>query len=1415
MSCQIKGIANLVDLSNIKNSLLRDAAARFDYVPDKELPLQDILISLSPAGDILAIAWNRNMLILSSRWDSQEPGDVKTKFHMIWSGEISDEENEQITSLACLPLISLGKSSAGSGPDWTCMAVGFSTGFIRFYTETGALLVDEQLHNEPVLGIKCQSHSPPRHIGDSEVAEEIHVLYNTTVCIMQGFPLFSTLRACRNHLARVQANCNAKSPAANLSYKKWGFKNQGIANDCEIIGTTSVDTFDHLMSASICGGYNAAYRSSAPQHSLVMATGKRPFIGFHYALEGGAAPVLSDVAIAMASKLASAIGTAVPWFRGSKKAPTSPEKSRGSINEPAEPMTCRFGLSDIMREGDSITVSPNRALSVVSDAMGRVTLVDNRRGVAIRMWKGYRDAQCGWIEVMEERHRGSHKSHGSSSSSSGSMYGLRIALFLAIYAPKKGIIDIWGIRQGPKIATFSASKNGRLLYTNYGLLGLNDMTVTSANRALYPCVFVDPLGGLKEIIVPFHFALSSKNGKRARDLHLLKKLKAFLREEEFDNEKLINEVTSTCLDFKTNEIRLQVLEMLMVNKHITPEAMLAALNVFIEKLSQYKDEELEPVAKTLYQTASQLQRVIAFYTSVQRQFDQPPEYNTVASDSLPTSKQLSGILLASEREINRIIKLSKTLSEFARSRSQSHAKVLFREDGRTFLDFLSCFEFSGSGDFIDLKKDVKEEKKLSICQLIFQGWLYSDDPITSWQNAAEKSSIRPIILMQFALLYWLHKKPGAPLEVELKRFKQLLQAICFLADAEKICAENNEISSWWREMRSILSDSTNPFNALTAAMVCRAVAIVIEKTRDKAYVNKVKDDNGNEGEDAENGNSVEKMEENLDKESGQTPEEETYSSTSEWENLSKDTCQFTSLIGNLEDITILHAVVSQKPPSDHTTKFCSTSFESIDISLGYVLSKGKGSVSEIVARWLSSTGLDPARLIDTTDVEFDQMELSVDSLKMAGSLDEAAAMELSQQEKMRLLSVSVEIGSEAKADLTAQNYILEKLTLLKRSFPYSLTTSVLLANLCWEFTMMWNKDVTQLEALEAALAVLRQIPMKHMRQGVCCLLWTLHIKKRMEAAAKLMNKLGKLPKERLCLQDVGLSDTQLVTFLQLCVTFLDIFLDAEVMEAEKSSVVKSEEIWEGHPVGPQPFAALAISQTPAWYDLVMLHLQLANVLHMMAHFNLKVVKPLNNLFDSVSHPYFFQDIADKAMLAWHRDDKRDSTRMDFLCRVITATMDSIHQETTDENDFSSTQAIAWMSKCQTLASIWKVNNDELRIQQVCQLYINGFDRLAEEVLMAVNDTESLAANLLPIAGRRMMAYLSKTPDLLEEVSRISPTLTTYLEGLCLSGTVYTSSSNNDTIELIQRVARTLPEVHSDYHFAQLMLDATFIYEGKT
>lgn len=68
-----------------------------------------------------------------------------------------------------------------------------------------------------------------------------------------------------------------------------------------------------------------------------------------------------------------------------------------------------------------------------------------------------------------------------------------------------------------------------------------------------------------------------------------------------------------------------------------------------------------------------------------------------------------------------------------------------------------------------------------LARLIYQGWMYSNDVKEKWQQAAKDSNIQPLILMQLALIYWTHKKGATFLEIELKRFTQLLQAICLLA----------------------------------------------------------------------------------------------------------------------------------------------------------------------------------------------------------------------------------------------------------------------------------------------------------------------------------------------------------------------------------------------------------------------------------------------------------------------------------------------------------------------------------------------------------------------------------------------------------------------------------------------------------
>lgn len=103
-------------------------------------------------------------------------------------------------------------------------------------------------------------------------------------------------------------------------------------------------------------------------------------------------------------------------------------------------------------------------------------------------------------------------------------------------------------------------------------------------------------------------------------------------------------------------------------------------------------------------------------------------------------------------------------------------------------------------------------------------------------------------------------------------------------------------------------ESDNPFNALTAAMACRAVSVTMQRNKDRLQTS-FKDNNGNEEDDEKNGNEPEKMEEDDEKEDNSSPEDESVSNISDWENVSKDTCQFSLLIGNLEDIAVLDAIV--------------------------------------------------------------------------------------------------------------------------------------------------------------------------------------------------------------------------------------------------------------------------------------------------------------------------------------------------------------------------------------------------------------------------------------------------------------------------------------------------------------------------
>jgi Rab3 GTPase-activating protein non-catalytic subunit len=91
------------------------------------------------------------------------------------------------------------------------------------------------------------------------------------------------------------------------------------------------------------------------------------------------------------------------WFSSNQPPAADPAQQQVT----SEPMICRFGLCDMPRNALSIVLAPRERdngfqLACVTDNLGRVILIDAEKGIAIRIWKGYRDAQCGFIKTNEK-----------------------------------------------------------------------------------------------------------------------------------------------------------------------------------------------------------------------------------------------------------------------------------------------------------------------------------------------------------------------------------------------------------------------------------------------------------------------------------------------------------------------------------------------------------------------------------------------------------------------------------------------------------------------------------------------------------------------------------------------------------------------------------------------------------------------------------------------------------------------------------------------------------------------------------------------------------------------------------------------------------------------------------------------------
>lgn len=866
------------------------------------------------------------------------------------------------------------------------------------------------------------------------------------------------------------------------------------------------------------------------------------------------------------------------WLTGS-------QQQQGSENEAennSETLYPKHELIDYQRLGCNIYLAPNNhQICAITDNLGRIILMDTISGAMIRIWKGYREAQCGFLEVSEARSRKDQSSEGR-----------RSGLFLVIYAPRKSILEIWCLQKGPKVATFQASKHGFLIYNNYEV---PQQKSSSKRDNKTSCMFFDAEdNSFKIFSVPFHCILSETNSKSAEDFHYLKKIKMTLKNVDLSDPSGVACVTELCEKLETSEIRLKCLELLANYRKTDPEMIMSVTENFLkipEDESSDVDIHEDDIEDGIYRTQLEAScrnyqcLIKCFLLATQKLNEEPTPAANISIELLDNEYQTL-------EKIVQLMSFGKT-----KDRVSTGKNVSFKDNEESVVSFLSSFVVASQEASIHINLEQQKHALDHIGSVLFSTAWKDEIPLPRLKDIFETSKVTSEDVMKCFLHFWLKQEINFSNEdevlAEMTKFKLILDQVCEFA-AEKVSYAYNSICIFWQNVREYLLESNNPINSLLAAIVC------------KNYALKQQDENQDFG----------------------------------FEQVTQEECQWTLLTEKLNDVAVLSIFVSQLGNQSASRD----KYEIPKISLKKILNDGKGIISELVAGWLIGANI-PIEMI------------------FKSSADEG----LEPEEKN----------------------VIKKLEILRQHFPYSLDASVILCYVIWELLSgRWSKNLSEMHYLKSGIQYLKLLDEKdfHLKQGLCVMLWNANFKIPLKALQKLINKTGRLPKEKLCLQNTMIPDFLIPQFLEQTIIFLEHFRDSNLFV--KWEFRCEEILTQGPSSQPMSLCELILQQTRGNMILLKLHFEMVKVLELIAFLNIKYTKPMSSLFDEVSNEAFFMDINKQLPYSLKSPDEiRINTRDTFLKKAINTTIDLIIecQDTMYYDDH-----IKWIEKIKDVGNIWNL-----------------------------------------------------------------------------------------------------------------------------
>lgn len=1133
--------------------------------------LNDLLISISTTAESLVISDGVDLIALIKLRINSEHETIDK--YVIKPLEINCQNGEFVTSVLCLPIMSSQRTGIGL-VDWNAIVVGYSSGYTKFYDEQSSCLLSLRFYEDEVINLRLQtlkqntnsrseSHFPT-------LSEEFTIVHKRCAIIIDGFGLYENLVMAKRETAKgiPDPAYDAMTLPCVMTCKRWTLEGTGIINDCDNFGIRKRSIFDTLVSSSISQEHDTAKICG----QMMITTGQGPFVACYRESKSSTVHSYSDW-----------IGSIFSIWK--QKPPASKTQMIDSSTQTS------LEFKDRDRLGTSIVSSPDKRLAAITDDFGRVILLDVTNWIAVRIWKGYRYAQCGWVEISRDVNEAKCPR----------------ALFLVIYAPKRGLMEIWSMQRGPRVAAFNVGKDCLLLFNNHRMLNMRaELLVKGVNNPLVEqsysnnCFLFNPNdNSIYTIEVPYSCSLSKDGDLKSRDNLLLNEFTHAIKQDED-----LDHLSEILFKITLVESRTKAIHRLLTMSSLPPDSLIQLMVSFKDHILKCytdkvvnNDETVDSSKVTTdppydIMTADDLsmlelvERVVKLCDIFKRLSDRKDETTvyTKASNKILSRynehpeeiDELAEKLGWTASEVARCISLLALEQSFPREFDDSPWPMM--GEPLSWDEFVNCFDLTVN-DYVSgnkrsnqqsdkqslgfkptvqlrlLKMDAEflnSERMIKTSSLIYSE-LFSAYA-TNKKNIDCYNYIDPASRLTMLYQFWLNSK----LCNYWMTWQNLQLLTGHISDDLKVVSAKMPIGESylidaWKLVYNLILESDNLFASIIAtATVKNDTLRLIHKSEsvtskspsevlDSFEINAAAYDCSNE---------------------------------TSWENLYIDAERLALLNLQLEDVLFLSLLLhysfkEQRLVNRHIYKLRK-------ISVASILRGGPSLVSELVAQWAVQTNLDLSIFVETyRDIDSESgaskpkeksnVFVQQDSRSMSAEADNHSIYSISTI----VSSTTIENANEAREDGIEQ--ALELMHHVRTSFPNSLLPDILYMNCFWEYCLLWsnNPTVNHIPALNRSIDCLILISSTTLRHKLAFLAWKTFFQRTLERLSLLFETHSTListktarVRDGIIKKELNMSEDCLDGFVKFCSELTELMLQTHmVAKMESMPVFKQDDWW--------------------------------------------------------------------------------------------------------------------------------------------------------------------------------------------------------------------------------------------------------------